>query len=97
MAPKAPDMAQALATSFGAIGMTTTTIVEQSAGRIKALSIDGIAPTAQNVQNKRYALTRDSFLITKGSPAPAVLRFLEYLRSSAGEKVVVANGAIPAK
>jgi len=95
--PKGPDMAKELAATAGAVGMTTTTVVEQSQGRVKALSVGGAAPTAQNVQNKKYVLTRDSFLVAKAAPAPGVTRFLEFVRSSAGEKVIMANGAVPAK
>jgi len=93
--PKAGEMASELAATAGAIGMTSMTVVEQSQGRIKPLSLGGIAPTADNVKNKTYALTRDSFLVTKVSPSPAVARFLEFVRSSAGEKVIIANGAVP--
>ena len=95
--PKAPDMARELATTAGAVGMTTTTVVEQSQGRVKALSIMGVAPTPQNVQDKKYALTRDSFLVTQAAPAPGVKRFLEFIRSPGGEKIIRANGAIPAR
>ena len=97
VAPKGPDMARALAATPGAVGMTTTTVVEQSQGRVKSLSLGGIEPTARNVQNKMYALTRDSFLVTKAAPSPAVTRFLQFVRSSAGENVLIANGAVPAK
>lgn len=75
----------------------TPTVVEQSQGRVKALSVGGAAPTAQNVQSKKYVLTRDSFLVTKAAPSPSVSRFLEFVRSSDGEKVIMANGAVPAK
>ena len=95
--PKAPDMANALATTKGAVGMTTTTVVEQSGGQVKALSIAGAAPTLENVQSRRYALTRDSFLVTRAEPSPEVKRFLDFVRSAAGEKVIVANGAVPAR
>jgi phosphate transport system substrate-binding protein len=95
--PKAPDMAKELAAMAGAIGMTTTTVVEQSQGRVKALSIAGATPTALNVQNKKYVLTRDSFLVTKATPSDSVKRFLDFVRSSGGERVIVANGAVPVK
>jgi phosphate transport system substrate-binding protein len=95
--PKAPDMAQELAATPGAIGMTTTTVVEQSQGRVKAVSIGGVAPTAQNVQSNKYVLTRDSFLVTKAPPPSSVGRFLEFIRGPAGEKVIAANGAVPVK
>lgn len=95
--PKTGDMAEALAATPGAIGMTTMTVVEQSRDRIRPLSLDGISPDAENVKNQRYALTRDSFLITKGTPAPAVAAFLEFIRSPAGAEVISANGAVPVK
>lgn len=97
VAPKGPDMARALAATPGAVGMTTTTVVAQSQGRVKSVSLSGIAPTAQNVQNRTYALIRDSFLVTKAAPSPAVTRFLQFVRSPAGEKVLIANGAVPAR
>ena len=97
VAPKAPEMGRELAATPGAIGMTTTTVVEQSKGRIKALSLNGTAPSAQNVQNKSYVLTRDAFLVSKSAPSPAVAKFLDFVRSAAGEKVIVANGAVPVK
>ncbi len=95
--PKGPDMAKELAATPGAIGMTTSTVVEQGQGRVKALSIGGVTSTAQNVQSNKYVLTRDSFLVTKAVPSSSVTRFLEFIRGPAGEKVTAANGAIPVK
>ena len=95
--PKAGEMAQELAKVAGAIGMTTMTVVEQSQGRVKAVSLRGIAPTAENVQRKTYTLTRDSFLVARTPASPAVTRFLEFVRSPAGSKVIAANGAVPVK
>ena len=97
IAPKAGEMASELAATAGAIGMTTMTIVEQSGGSIRPLSLRGIEPTAANVQNKRYALTRDSFLVTKAEPSSAVAKFLEFVRSEAGQKVIASNGAVPVR
>jgi phosphate transport system substrate-binding protein len=95
--PKSGEMAQGLAATTGAIGMTTMTVVEQSQGRVKATSLRGISPTAENVQSKTYTLTRDSFLVVKTPPSSEVSRFLDFVRSAAGEKVIVANGAVPVK
>jgi phosphate transport system substrate-binding protein len=97
VAPKAGEMAQELASTPGAIGMTTMTVVEQSTGRIKPVSLRGVAPTAANVRSKAYNLTRDSFLVTRAAPSPAVAKFLEFVRSDAGEKIIAANGAVPAR
>ncbi|MBI2207175.1 MAG: substrate-binding domain-containing protein [Candidatus Rokubacteria bacterium] len=95
--PKSGDMAKELAATRGAVGMTTTTVVEQSRGKIRSLTLNGVAPTAENVETKTYALTRDSFFVTKAAPAAAVERFLAWVRSRAGADVIVANGAVPVK
>ena len=97
VAPKAGEMASDLASIPGAIGMTTMTVVEQSGGVIKPISLHGVAPTAANVQNRRYRLTRNSFLITPATPSPTVAKFIEFVRSDAGAKVIAANGAVPAR
>lgn len=95
--PRSGDMAKELATTAGAIGMTTTTVVEQSQGKIKLLSLDGVVPSAENVERGLYTLTRDSFLVTKAPARPAVARFVEFVRSPAGAAVIVANGGVPVK
>jgi phosphate transport system substrate-binding protein len=96
------DMAKELAATRGAVGMTTVgmttaTVVEQSRGQIKVVSLNGIIPSVENVGRKSYMLTRDSFLVTKAMPSPTVAKFIEFVRSSAGAAVIVANGAVPVK
>lgn len=92
---KSGDMARELARTAGAIGMTTTTVVEQSQARIRPLTLNGVEPSADNVRSGAYRLTRDSFLVTRAAPAPAVARFLEFVRSPEGKRVISANGAVP--
>ena len=95
--PRSGDMAKELAATVGAVGMTTATVVEQSRGQIKVVSLNGIIPSADNVERKTYMLTRDSLLVTKAMPPPTVARFVEFVRSPAGATVIVANGAVPVK
>src|SRR5688572_27712372 len=52
----AGDMAKGLSATAGAIGMTTMTAVEQSRGGIRALSLNGVAPSADNVERRSYPL-----------------------------------------
>lgn len=95
--PTAGNMATELASTAGAIGMTTMTVVEQSQGKIKALSINGIGPSAQNVERKAYQLVRESYFVIKTPASPAVVRFLEFSRGALGHAVISANGAIAVK
>ncbi len=90
------DMARALAETPGAIGMTTSTRVAQSDGRIVALALDGTAPTVEAVQDGSYRLTREAYLVTPEAPAkPEVGALLDFVKSDAGSQIVEANDAIP--
>lgn len=89
------DMAKALAETPYALGMTSMTVVEQSAGKVKALTLNGIAPTEENVRSGRYFLTRDFLFVMKGEPTGSVKRFLEFVLSAEGDRVIQTNGAVP--
>lgn len=95
--PRSGDMAKELAATAGAIGMTTLTVTEQSAGKIRPISINGIAATSGNVEKRAYPLLRESFFVTRSSPSPQVAGFLDFVRGPDGDKVIRANGAIPAQ
>lgn len=94
IAPKGPDMARALATTPGSVGMTTMTVIEQSSGAVKPVAWRGVAPTPANVEGRSYTLTRDSFLVVKADAPAAAARFIDFVRSPSGAKVIAANGAI---
>lgn len=89
------DMARALAETPHALGMTSMTVVEQSAGKVKTLRLNGTAPTAENVKSGRYFLTRDFPFVIKGAPTGPVKSFLDFVLSPEGDRVIQANGAVP--
>lgn len=89
------DMAKALAETPYALGMTSMTVVEQSAGKVKALNLNGIAPTEDNVKSGRYFMARDFLFVIKGEPTGPVKRFLDFVLSPEGGGVIQANGAVP--
>jgi phosphate transport system substrate-binding protein len=93
---RAGDMARALAEAMGGIGMTSATFVAQSRGKIKALALNGIAPSEENVITGRYRLTRDSFLATRNVPSPQVKAFIDFVLGPDGAVVIKANGAVAA-
>ena len=93
--PTGGDMAKELAATTGSVGMTTTTVAEQSGGKITALSLDGIAPTEPNVAAGAYKLVREVFLVANGNASPPTKAFLSFVKSPDGAKVIQANGAIP--
>jgi phosphate transport system substrate-binding protein len=93
---RASDMAKALAETAGAIGMTSTTLVERSAGKIKAVALDGVVANEASVRDGRYRLVRDAFLVTRNGPSADVKAFIDFVKGVDGAKVISENGAIPA-
>jgi phosphate transport system substrate-binding protein len=75
--------------------MTSMTVVEQSGGKVKALTLNGVAPTAEHVKSGRYFLTRDFLFVIKGEPSPPIKKFLDFVLSPDGDRVILANGAVP--
>lgn len=94
VAPDTDAMRRALLASPGAIGVTTATVVQQEQGRLRALALDGVAPTAEAVADGRYALVRDSYFIASATPSSTVAHFIAWVRSPAGQRVLAANGAV---
>jgi phosphate transport system substrate-binding protein len=70
--------------------------VERSGGRLRALALDGVAPTAAAVRSGAYPLVRRSLLLTRATPPAHVARFLAFVRSAEGARVIGASGAVPA-
>lgn len=64
----------------------------QHGAPVRALSIDGIAPTRAHVQSVRYPYLRPLNLVTRGAPQGEARRFIDWLRSDAGQALVEAEG-----
>jgi phosphate transport system substrate-binding protein len=62
---------------------------------VKAVSINGVAPTYDNIANRSYKIQRDFLFITKGSPTGLAQSFLNYTLGSGGQALLKANGLVP--
>lgn len=61
----------------------------------RALSIDGVACTADNVKNGSYSISRPFLMITKGEPQGEVKNFLNFIMGEEGQAEVSNHGYIP--
>jgi phosphate transport system substrate-binding protein len=64
---------------------------------VAALAIDAVEPTFENVTSGKYPIARGLYSNTKGNPAGLTKKFLEFLYTTDGQKIISANGFIPAK
>jgi len=92
----ARDMATALAETPGSVGVTSTTVVEQSSGKVRSVALNGVAPSEANVVSGKYRLTRDTFLVLGAAPRAETKAFIDFVNGPEGRAVIKANGAIAA-
>ena len=55
----------------------------------------GVAPTIANAQNKSYPIARPLFLYTLGEPEAGSRKFLSWVLSEEGQKIVEQTGYVP--
>jgi ABC-type phosphate transport system, periplasmic component len=60
---------------------------------VKAVSIEGVAPTAENVKNGTYPIARPFNIATKGEPSELAKDFIDFILSKEGQ-AVISNGYI---
>jgi phosphate transport system substrate-binding protein len=63
----------------------------------KAISIDGVSPSTENVQSGKYKFFNERGVVTLGAPHGASKRFLEFVASAEGQKILVRRGVVPSK
>jgi phosphate transport system substrate-binding protein len=82
-------------TAIGYSGMGYAT------GRVKMLKVavkDGqtaYAPTVENTTLKKYALARSLLVYTLGEPSGELKKYVDWIRSDAGQQIVEQSGYVP--
>lgn len=61
---------------------------------VKALEIDGVQATAENVKSGTYQVARPFNIATKGEPAGVARDFIDYIMSAEGQQIVEESGYI---
>jgi phosphate transport system substrate-binding protein len=64
---------------------------------VTPVALDGVAPTLDNVQSGKYKVARGLYSNTKGAPAGLAKKFIDFLYSPEGQKIVAQKGFIPVK
>ena len=60
--------------------------------KLAAIAVDGVAPTPATVKNSRYPMARPLFLVTNGPPSGEAKRFIDFVVSAEGQKLVTRHG-----
>ena len=65
--------------------------------KIKALAINGVACTSDEIMQGRYRLVRPIFFLTQTEPKGELAGFIDYVLSPDAQKILQKSGLIPAK
>jgi len=92
IAPKTNVMLTSVSGDNYAVGYVSTGSLNNS---IKAVKIDGVAPTVENIRKGTYKIARPFNIATKGEASGLAKDFITFILSAQGQKVV-GNGYIAA-
>lgn len=75
-----------------AIGYVSVGHIDES---VAPVALDGVVPSLENVKQGKYKVARGLFSNTKGEPGGLTRKFIDYLYSPEGQKIVAQKGFIP--
>lgn len=96
--PGTGQVREVVSRSPGAIGYISVGFVKSrfTESVVKALTIDGVEPTEENVASATYPIARSLHFFTKGQPDGQAQRFMEFVLSERiQDDVVVEAGFVP--
>ncbi|MDY3927817.1 MAG: phosphate ABC transporter substrate-binding protein [Clostridia bacterium] len=88
------DVVQTVSSNPNAVGYASLAAVKDS---VKAISVEGVKPTVETIQNGTYKIQRDFILVTKKDSqlSEAAKDFFEFATSPAADDLIEKAGAVP--
>ena len=90
--PSNGAMKSAVATDPGGIGYLSAGYLDES---VAAVAVDGVAPSMDNIKKGTYGISRGLYSNTRGEPAGLVKKFIDYLYTPEGRRLIAEKGFIP--
>ena len=89
------DVITTVSQNPGAIGYASVASVKDT---VKALTVDGVAPTEATIKDGSYVVQRPFVLVTKSEAklSDAAQKFFDFITSSAANEIIIAAGVVPA-
>ena len=82
---------EVVATDPYAVGYLSMGTVD---GRVKAMAVDSVAPTVENVKLKKYKIVRPFLYLTLGEPHKNTQTFINFVLSREGQNILKKEGLI---
>lgn len=65
--------------------------------RVKAVTIEGVRPTAENIKNHSYKLRRRFLLVSREAPTSTCKQFVDFVLSPQGQQILEKEGLVGIK
>jgi len=62
---------------------------------VKSLMVNGVKATVETALNKKYALSRPLYMYTNGKPTGDIAKYINFVLSPEGQKLVAKAGFVP--
>ena len=62
---------------------------------VKPLQVNGITASIQTAMSKEYPFSRELYMYTNGEPQGAVAKYIAFVKSAEGQKIVAKEGFVP--
>ena len=62
---------------------------------VKPLQVNGITASIQTAMSKEYPFSRELYMYTNGEPAGEVSKYIAFVKSVEGQKIVAKEGFVP--
>jgi phosphate transport system substrate-binding protein len=92
------DVVELVAKTPGSIGYSGLGYATPDVKIVKVSKTKGapsVVPSIATVLDKSYPISRPLFMYTPGEPSPAVHKYLDWIMSDAGQKIVATTGYVP--
>ncbi len=83
--------------AVGYYGMGYISPKEKALAVAKDAASSAVTPTIENVVNNSYPISRPLLMVTRGQPAGLVARFIDFVLSAEGQKIVAKIDFVPVK
>lgn len=86
------DSADAMENIKGALGTSTLSQIISEKRALKALSLDGVKPSAKNIANGTYPHFKTFSMVVVQKPSGLSKQFIDFVRSETGHKILTESG-----
>jgi len=83
-----------VASDPNALGYISLGLVDR---RVRAVAVDGVAPTHDSIMAKRYAVVRPFLFLTREEPSGPARAFIDFVTGAEGQRLLGLEGLIPVR